>query len=136
MLREGVLSIAIRADFWQPHAEERKKSGIDQNIGRQRAVFDRMNIQISKQWHTTMSRPFYSDANKAKMCRFSSFFSSSSSSSHFLFPRDFSENIADTNIINTPLERLRPANVHFVGFVDTSPHFGGEIPPNPQFFEA
>jgi len=66
MLLEGVLSIAIRADFWQHHAEKRKKSGIDQNIGRQRAVFDRMNIQISKQWHTTMSRPFYSDANKAK----------------------------------------------------------------------
>ena len=44
-----------------------------------------------------MSRPFYSDAKTAKMCRNSSS-SSNSSSSHFLFPRDFSGTIEDTDI--------------------------------------
>jgi len=73
-----------------------------------------------------MSRPFYSDAKKAKkMCR------SSSSLSHFLFPRNFSGTIAD--IINTPLEPLRPADVPFGGFADIAPHCLGEIPPKPQF---
>ena len=71
-----------------------------------------------------MSRPFYSDAKnlakRPKMCR-----SSSSSSSHFSFPRDFSGTITDRNIINTPLEPLRPADVPFGGFVDIAPHFRG-----------
>ena len=44
------------------------------------------------------------------MCR-----SSSSSSSHFLFPRDFSGTIADTDIINTPQEPFRPTDVPFGG---------------------
>jgi len=74
-----------------------------------------------------MSLPFYSDAKKTKMCR-----SSPSSSSHFLFPRDFSGTIEDTDI-NTPLKPLRPADVPFGGFVDIAPHFGSEIPPKPQF---
>ena len=44
------------------------------------------------------------------MCR------NSSSSSHFLFPRDFSGTVADSlDIINTPLEPLRPADVPFWG---------------------
>jgi len=66
----------------------------------------------------------------AKMCRSSS---SSSSLSHFLFPSDFSGTITDRDIINTPLEPLRPEDVPFVGFVDIAPHFGGEIPPKPNF---
>ena len=66
------------------------------------------------------------------MFRSSSSFSSSSLS-HFLFPRDFSETIEDTDIINTPLEPLRPADVPFGGFVDIASHFGDEIPPKPQF---
>jgi len=65
---------------------------------------------------------------RPKMCR-----SSSSSFSHFLFPRDFSGTIKDTDIINTLLEPLRPADVPFGGFVDIASHFGGEIPPKPQF---
>jgi len=47
MLPEGVLSIAIGADFWQPQKYERKAEVI--------------NILTS-----TMSRPFYSDAKTAK----------------------------------------------------------------------
>jgi len=68
------------------------------------------------------------------MCRNS--FSSSSSSSHFLFLRDFSGTIEGTDINNTPLEPLRPAYVPFGGFVDVdiAPHFGGEMPPKPQFW--
>ena len=58
------------------------------------------------------------------MCRFSC----SSSSSHFLFSRDLSGTIEDTDIINT-----RP-DVPFGSFVDTASHFVGEIPPKPQFF--
>ena len=42
------------------------------------------------------------------MCR-----SSSSSLSHFLLPRDFSRTIADRDILNTPLEPLRPADLPF-----------------------
>jgi len=72
-----------------------------------------------------MSRPFYSDAKKAKMC--------CSSLSHFLFPRDFSGTITDREIINTPLEPLRPADVPFGGFVDIAPYFGGEMPRKSQF---
>ena len=83
---------------------------------------------MSKQLHTTVSRPFYSDAKMAKMCR------NSSSSSHFLFPRDFSGTIADTDIINTLLEPHQPTNVHFGGFVDSASHFLGEIPQNHNFF--
>ena len=64
---------------------------------------------------------------RPKMCR-------SSSLSHFLFPRDFSGTIEDTDIINTPLEPLGPADVPFGGFVDIAPHFGGEIPRKPQFW--
>jgi len=63
------------------------------------------------------------------MCRF---YSSSTSLSHLLFPRDFSGTIEDTDIIHTPLEPLRPGDVLFGGFVDIDLHFGGEIPPKPQ----
>jgi len=61
-------------------------------------------------------------------------FSSDFSSSHFLFPRDFSGTIEDTNIINTPLEPLRPAYVPFGDFVDIASHFRGDILPKPQFW--
>ena len=58
----------------------------------------------------------------------------SSSSLHFLFPCSFSGTVEGTDIINTPLEPLWPADVFFGGFVDIAPHFGGEIPPKPQFW--
>ena len=64
------------------------------------------------------------------MCRPSSLFSLS----HFLFPRDFSGTITDRDLINIPLEPLRPADVPFGGFVDIATHFGGEIPRKPQFW--
>jgi len=35
---------------------------------------------------------------------------------YFLFPRDFSGTIADTNIINTPPEPFRRTDVPFVGY--------------------
>jgi len=47
---------------------------------------------------------------RPKMCRSSC---SSSSSSHLLFPRDFSGPVADTVIINTPPEPFRPTDVPF-----------------------
>jgi len=62
------------------------------------------------------------------MCR------SSFSLSHFLFPRDFSGIITHRDTINTLLEPLRPADVPFGGFVNTAPHFGGEIPRKPQYW--
>ena len=55
------------------------------------------------------------------MCRSSS----SSSLSHFLFPRDFSGTIADTNILNTPPEPFRPTDVPFVGYRTKSKDLGG-----------
>ena len=62
--------------------------------------------------------------------------SSSSSLSHFLFPRYFSGTITDRDIINTQLEPLRPADVPFGGFVDIVPHFGGEMPPKTPILGA
>ena len=58
-----------------------------------------------------MSRPFLHAAmpKRPKMCR------SSSSLSHFLFPRDFSGTIADRDIVNTPLELFRSIDVPFGG---------------------
>jgi len=64
------------------------------------------------------------------MCRFTSF----PSLSHCLFPRDFSGTIEDTDIINTPLEPIRPGDVPFGGFVDIAPLFRGEIPPKAHFW--
>ena len=77
-----------------------------------------------------MSRPFYSDAKRPQKCRSSSF---SSSLSHFLFPRAFSGTITDRDIINTPLEPLRPADVPFGGFVVIAPILGVKCPENPNF---
>jgi len=70
-----------------------------------------MNIQISKELHTTMSQPFYSDAKKAKNVLYFFFFLVT-----FSFPRDFSGTIADTDIINTPPEPFRPTDVPFMGY--------------------
>jgi len=41
---------------------------------------------------------------------------SASSSSHFSFPHDFSVTIADTDIINTPLEPLWSSDMPFGGY--------------------
>jgi len=59
---------------------------------------------------------------RPKMCRSSS---SSSWSSYFLFPRDFSGTIEDTDIINTPPEPLRPAGVPFGGYKPETKDLGG-----------
>jgi len=52
---------------------------------------------------------------------------SSSSPSHFLFPRDFSGTIADTAVINTPPEPSRPTDVPFVGYKTESKDLGGVL---------
>ena len=122
MLPEGVLSIAIRADFWQPQKNERK------------AELKLFLTVWTYRYRKSCIQPCHSHftviPKRPKMCRNSS---CNSSLSHFLFPRDFSGTIEDTDIINTPLEPLWPANVPFGGFVDIAPHFGGEIPPKPNF---
>jgi len=51
--------------------------------------------------------------------------SSSSSLSPFLFPHDFSGTIAYTDINNTPLELLRPADVPFGGYKTEAKDLGG-----------
>jgi len=68
-----------------------------------------------------MSRPFYSDAKKAKKCR------SSPPPSHFLFPRNFSGTITGTNIIKTPPEPSWPTDVPFVGYKTESKDVGGVL---------
>ena len=82
-----------------------------------------------------MSRPLYSDAKTAKMCRNSSSSSSfsNSSSSHFLFPRDFSGTIEDTDIINTPLEPLDPKMCLLGVSLILLPILGVKLPQNPNF---
>ena len=89
-----------------------------------------MNIQISKELHSTMSRPFYSDAKTAKNVSF--FFLVTL----FISTRFLTNywTIADRDIINTPVEPLRPADLPFGSFVDIAPHFGGEIPLNTNFW--
>jgi len=57
---------------------------------------------------------------KTKMCP------SSSSSSHFFFPRDFPGTIADTDITNTPPEPLRPTDVPFGGYKTKTKVLGGK----------
>jgi len=44
---------------------------------------------------------------------------------HTLFPRDFSGSIADTDIINTQTELLRPADVPFGGLQTETKDLGG-----------
>ena len=80
-----------------------------------------------------MSRPFYSDAKKAQksvvlllllfllVC-------------HTFYFHAISQELLQIDIINTPLEPLRPADVPFGGCVDIAPHFGGELPRKPQFW--
>jgi len=83
-----------------------------------------------------MSRPFYSDAKKAKNVSFFFFFFFLLLLFVTLFNsrRFITRTIADRDIINTPLEPLRPADVPFGFFVDIAPYFGGEIPQKPQFW--
>jgi len=54
------------------------------------------------------------------MCRSSS----SSSSSHFSFLRDFSGTIKDTDIINTPPEPFRPTDMPFGGYKRETKYLG------------
>jgi len=74
-----------------------------------------------------MSRPFYSDAKKGQKCVLSS------SLSHFLFPRDFSGTFTDRDIINTPLEPLRFADVPFGVSLTLLLILGVKSPENPNF---
>jgi len=70
-----------------------------------------------------MSRPFHSNAKKAKNVFFFFFF-------FFLtlfISRDFSGTIAGTNIINTPPEPSRPTDVRFVGYKTESKDLGGVL---------
>jgi len=127
MLREGVLSIAIRADFWQPQ-KKRNKSRIDQILAL--ACCPRQNE------HRDIKRVAYNHVTtilqrcqKGQKCVVFLLLLR-----HFLLPRDFSGTIADIDIINTPLETLRPAYVPFGGFVDIAAHFLGEIPPQKKQF--
>ena len=53
---------------------------------------------------------------------------------HTFYFHAISQELLQIDIINTPLEPLRPADVPFGGFVDIAPHFGGEMPRKPQFW--
>ena len=60
------------------------------------------------------------------MCRYSSsnhYTKSNSSSSHFLFPPDFSGTVEDTDISNTLSRTVTTADVPFGGFLDIVTHF-------------
>ena len=140
MLPEGVLSIAIRDDYWQhPRKNERKAELI--KYWHRRAALNRVNTWISKELHATMSQQLYTADDRAvhwletaakkalakwknghlramrerpKFCRCVSSCSSSSSSIFFISTW-FLRTIADTDIISTLLEPLRPTNAFFVG---------------------
>ena len=134
MLPEGVLSIGIRADFWQPQKNERKAELI--KYWHQRAVLDRMNIYISKKLHCIQPcrGHFTPMPKRPKKCPSSSSSSSFSSSlSHFLFPRNFSGTITDRDIINTPLEPLRPQMCLLGVALTLLLILGVKCPENPNF---
>ena len=63
MLTEGVLSIAIRADFWQPQKNEIKAELI--KYWHRRAALNRVNTWISKELHATMSQQLYTADDRA-----------------------------------------------------------------------
>ena len=90
MLPEGVLSIAITAHFWQPKKTKEKQNWATIDISMLSSIGYRYQKSCMQPCHghiTVMPKG-------PKMCRFSS----NSSTSHFLFPRDCSETIADTDI--------------------------------------
>ena len=118
MLTEGVLRTAIRANFWQPQKNERKWNWSNIDISVLSSTewtywYQKSCIQPCHGYFTPMPK-------RPKMCRSSS----SSSSSHFLFPCDFSETIADRDIINTPLEPLL-VDVPFEGYKTETKDLGG-----------
>jgi len=110
--------------------KKRNKSGID-HCPRQNEHIDIKTVAYN---HVTVILQRCQKGQK--MCLSSSPFSSS----HFLFPRNFSGTIEDTYIINTRLEPLRPADAPFGGFVDIKPQFWGVrigvFKPNGQNIES
>jgi len=134
MLPEGVLSIAIRADFWQPQINERKAELI--KYWHQCAVLDSVNIgpyRYQKSCIQPCHGHFTAMPNKPQNVSYFCFFFLLLFVTLFI-SRRFLRTIADRDIINTPLEPLRPADVPFGGFVDIAPHFWGEIPQKNRFW--
>jgi len=131
MLPEGVLSIAIsRSIFGNP--KKGMKRGIDQILTSASACCPRQyeHIDIKRVAYNHVTAILQRCQNGQKcvvllLLRHT-----------FYFHAISQELFEDTDIINTPIESLRPADVAFVGFVDIAPHFGGEIPPKPQFLEG
>ena len=129
MLPEGDLSIGIRADFWQPHKNERKAKLI--KYWHQRAVLDRMNIYIYiyikkvAYNHVTAILQRCQEGPKSVLLLLLC---------HTFYFHAISQELLEIETINTPLEPLRPADVPFGGFVHIAPHFGGEMPRKPQFW--
>ena len=135
MLPEGVfLSIAIRADFWQPQKKTKEKrnwsnieiSVLSSTVWTYTCRYQKSCIQPCHGHFTVIIK-------RPKMCRNSSSSSSNSSSSHFLFPRDFSKTIEDTDIINTPLEPVRPQMCLLGVSLILLPILGVKHPQNPNF---
>jgi len=96
--------------------EKRQKSGIDQILTSACCPRQNEHTYIKTVAYNHIAAILQRCQKGKKKCRSSSSSSSSFSSSHFLFPRDFSETIADTNIINTPPKPFRPTDVPFVGY--------------------
>jgi len=55
---------------------------------------------------------------------------------YIYFPRDFSGMVEDTDIINTPMEPLRPADVLLGVSLILLPILGVKYPQNPNFWGA
>ena len=49
---------------------------------------------------------------------------------HTFYFHTISQNTADTYIVNTPLERLRPTDVPFGGYKTETEYLGGFLPQN------
>ena len=104
--------------------EKRKKNRNDQILASACCPRQGEHIDIKRVAYNHVTAILQRCQKGQKMCRFSYSSSSSSSMSHFLFPRDFSGTIAGTNIINTPPEPPRPTDVPFVGYKTESKDLG------------
>jgi len=87
--------------------EKQKKSGIDQILTSVSCPRQNKHTDIKKVAYNYV-RAILQRCKKSQKNR-----RSSSSSSHFIFPRDFSGNTVDTDIVNTLLEPLWPTDVPF-----------------------
>jgi len=125
MLPALVLSIAIRAEVWQPLEKQGKAewTNISINVLSSTEWTHRHKKVVNSQVGVTLKR-------HQKIPKFVLFF--------IIFfvtpfcPGSFSGTTTDTSISNIPLELIWPVGSIFVRLVDIMSHLGGQMPKTPK----